>query len=204
MNQVFIPRSVERNGTAHLLVAQTSVTVIHVLATGLGGALAGVIFASLGSALAPGGAPREGLSVLLLGAASYAAIMQVQGRTGVLPQRHCQVPRGWLLWRHRSHVAIAYGAMIGTGVLTKTRHATFYVLLGFYLLAPSPACAALLGGLYGLIRGGMVLVNWFYQSSKAGDLVGSAMTIELPAANRILTGIALLFPVWIVVDHQIR
>ncbi|MBA3736531.1 MAG: hypothetical protein H0W90_15285 [Actinobacteria bacterium] len=199
MNQVFIPRSVEWEAMPKTLGTHPlAVTIVHVTATAMGGASVATAIAAVAH-LASGGSTeaKRAFALVLTVVGLYAVRMQLLGETLRLLERRRQVPRRWLLWRHRTLIAAAYGLMVGAGVLTKVRHAAFYVTLCFFAVAPSVAAAAILGALYGVSRGGMLLLNWAYQQQLGGKTLGTGITIELPRVRLLLAIAATTFPIWI-------
>jgi hypothetical protein len=76
---------------------------------------------------------------------AVAAVSETRGTMHPFAQPRRQVPRRWLLWRHRTLTGAAFGAMIGSGVLTYTEHAVAYALGVALLLSPSVSTAVVLG-----------------------------------------------------------
>ncbi|MFL5780001.1 MAG: hypothetical protein ACJ760_01685 [Thermoleophilaceae bacterium] len=91
---------------------------------------------------------------------AVAAVSETRGTMHPFAQPRRQVPRRWLLWRHRALTGAAFGAMIGSGVLTYTEHAVAYALGVALLLSPSLATAVVLGAFYGLARSAPAVITW--------------------------------------------
>ncbi len=97
----------------------------YVLGALIGGTAAGVVIA------APAAEIRDAAGSITVASAAgalalSAAALQWKGRVAPLPESSKQVPRRWLLWRHRARTALAFGLVIGAGALTRLRHAAAY------------------------------------------------------------------------------
>ena len=90
----------------------------------------------------------------------FAMALELRLRVRPLPERARQVPRRWLDWQSRELTALAFGAMIGAGFLTRLEHASAYVLAALAVLAPTPLTALAIGACYGLIRGMTLATTW--------------------------------------------
>jgi hypothetical protein len=133
----------------------------YAVATTIGGALTGLVIGGASQvAREVLGVPTVAIAVVVavLGGAVVAA--EWRSTTARLPQRREQVPRRWLLWKHKAATAAAFGAMIGSGVLTPLKHPTTYGLAGVCALAPSLALAATIGAVYGAGRGSALVATW--------------------------------------------
>jgi hypothetical protein len=132
----------------------------YVLSSSFGGATTGAALGGLASlaalaGLSPGSLLLGALPIILL-----AAWQQTRGVVALLPERKAQVPRTWLLWRHRTLTAAGFGFLIGAGVFTYLRHATAWTLAVLCLAAPSFGTAVLLGTVYGAARSLPLIVTW--------------------------------------------
>lgn len=133
----------------------------YTLSSAIGGALVGAGIAQLGAAVRDvGSAAVAALTIVVAGVVVVAVVLEWEGRLSPLPERRAQVPRHWLLWRHRTLTGAAFGLVIGAGVFTHLRHAAAYALAAVAVLAPSVTVGALIGATYGLSRGLTLSVTW--------------------------------------------
>lgn len=148
--------------------------IVYVIASVLGGASVGLVFAALGVVLRP---IFQNILVagLLLG---VIALLYAANELGWLPmpapQSNWQVPNSWGVERPIGGTFL-YGYLLGAGTFTFIPYTSFYVLLAWYVLAGNIGFALLLGALYGLGRGGMVV---FGGLSEMGKLRGRTL-VEL-------------------------
>jgi hypothetical protein len=134
-----------RTATAHVAGA--------VVGGAFAGGAAGLAGAALGSVL-PSGAVAW--VVLVAGAAALIVDASLQP-LALWPHR--QVDDRWI-GRYRGWVyGGGFGAQLGAGLTTVVVAATVYLLFAVIVAAGSPALGALLGGLFGLVRGLGVLVS---------------------------------------------
>jgi hypothetical protein len=133
--------------------------VAYALATTVGGALTGLLLGELGAvASAAGIGPVvRGIAVAVV---AVALVCQLRGRVRPLPERSSQVPRRWLLWRRPALTAAAFGLVIGSGALTRLKHAIAYALAAIVVIAPSIPLAVGIGAIYGLSRGMTLAITW--------------------------------------------
>jgi hypothetical protein len=137
----------------------------YALASLLGGAATGFALAQAAAVVRGASASAElALVIAAAGIGAAAVVLQWLGRLRPLPERSAQVPRGWLLWRSRTHAAAAFGLVIGSGALTHLKHAAAYVLAALVVLAPSVEAGVLVGALYGASRGMTLVVTWLSDS----------------------------------------
>jgi len=116
------------------------------------GAAAGALLAETGSS-APLGAHRR-FEVLVVLAALAVGLELVGVR---VPTHRRQVDETWL-HRYRGWVyGLGFGAQLGVGVWTIVTTAAVYVTLTAELLAPGLRAGALIGAVFGLVRGATVL-----------------------------------------------
>jgi hypothetical protein len=132
----------------------------YATASTLAAAAIGLAVGLLGAPARANPALATALVVAGLLVIAVAAVSEARGTMRPFAQPRRQVPRRWLLWRHRTLTAAAFGAMIGSGVLTYTEHAVAYGLGVALLLSPSVSTAVVLGGLYGLARGAPAVITW--------------------------------------------
>lgn len=127
--------------------------IVYVVASILGGATMGFLFALLGKPLRLLFFGNPLIPTAILGVAS---LLYALHELGVLrlsaPQSHWQVPNYWGVSRPIAGTFV-YGWMLGAGVFTFIPFASFYILLGWDMLSASLITGLLLGGLYGLTRG---------------------------------------------------
>lgn len=134
----------------------------YVVASTTGGAIAGFLISqAVGAASSVSSVASAGVASAAVVMAVVAAGLEWNGRLHPLPERAAQVPRDWLRWHRRSLTAAAFGLMIGSGALTRIKHATVYALAALVVLAPSVGAGALVGALYGLSRSLTLAVTWF-------------------------------------------
>jgi hypothetical protein len=126
-----------------------------------GGALVGFLLAFV-AGLARNASWAVDMSIIAgaTGTSAAAVLLEFAGQVAPLPQRQAQVPRRWLLWKHSSLTAGAFGFLIGGGVSIYLQHATVYVLAAIIVIAPSPTTGMVIGAVYGLSRGLMLVATW--------------------------------------------
>jgi len=133
----------------------------YVLGCTAGAALVGFVLALVADLVRSSSSIMDTVVVATaIGVSGAAVILELAGRVAPLPQRHAQVPRHWLLWNRRSLTAAAYGVLIGGAVSIYLQHATVYVLAALIAMAPSPTTGMVIGALYGLSRGLMLVATW--------------------------------------------
>jgi hypothetical protein len=170
----------------------------YALAAALGGAASALVIAAPAAALRGiSDAAAIAVAIGAAGTALAAAGLQWRGRMGRLPERRAQVPRNWLLWRHRTATAAAFGVVIGSGVLTHLKHASSYALAAVIAVAPTVEAGAIVGGLYGLSRGLTLVLTWMGDrfvarrprwprpgpaSSRLNGMLATAALMSLPVA----------------------
>ncbi len=120
------------------------------------GTAIGVALGAIGAALPLDGTQR--LVALALAAAVGLAIDLLPGRR--LPTHLRQVDERWL-HRYRGWVyGLSFGVQLGSGVATVITASAVYLTLAGAALAPSLGAGALVGGVFGAIRGASVLLAW--------------------------------------------
>lgn len=121
-------------------------------AAGAGGAL-GAVLGAAGAAL-----PLDGTQRLLALAAAAAVGLALDLLPGArLPTHLRQVDERWL-HRYRGWAyGFGFGVQLGVGVATVVTASAVYLTLAGAALAPSAAAGALVGGVFGVVRGGSVL-----------------------------------------------
>lgn len=137
--------------------------VAHVLSTTAGALALGVAVMTLRLGLvgvAPGLA-RELVSwgPVLLGAAALYLLLAVLTRSLPLPTLDRQVPVDWRSSMGPERASLAYGFVLGTGVLTRINSPAFYLLPLAVLVIPDPVLGLALAALFGFARGGIVAVR---------------------------------------------
>lgn len=128
---------------------------VYIVASTIGGALAGLLFAGIGQLLGLSGA----LPLVVLAVLAFAYGLRELGVLSLpMPNHSWQVPNTWLL-RNRLGGTFAFGLVLGSGLFTFIEYGSFYVLLGWETALANVALGLLLGGLYGLARGLPVLIG---------------------------------------------
>lgn len=204
MNQVFIARPVGRvtddyGATAGRSLRRLGSVLAYVFASTVGGSAVGLILAKAGHSVRVHGGTlgTVGMTASLTIVVLLAVGAEITGRRNPLPTPWRQVPRGWVGWRHTSNTAIGFGFVLGGGAFTILHHAAAYALAAVALLAPTPAAGALLGAVYGAIRGGMLLVGWAVEVLTGGRHRLKAESVDRHL-RRPLSGVALLsFTIWV-------
>jgi hypothetical protein len=152
-------------------------------ATGAGAAL-GAALGGLGAAL-----PLDATQRLVALAAATAvglALDLLPGRR--LPTHLRQVDERWL-HRYRGWVyGLGFGAQLGVGVATVVTSSAVYLTLAGEALAPSIAAGTVVGGVFGAIRGGSVLLARRIDSpARLVGFHGRLARLEGPTATATLT-----------------
>jgi hypothetical protein len=96
--------------------------------------------------------------VLLALAALYLLAAVLTGSLR-LPMLDRQVPQEWRVRLGPERASLAYGFVLGTGVLTRINSPAFYLLPLAVLVTPSPVLGLALAAVYGLARGGIITVR---------------------------------------------
>jgi sulfite exporter TauE/SafE len=104
--------------------------------------------------------PQLGIWIIGLLAIAYAA-----SDVGLLrmprPILSKAVPISWWRWWGPYRAALAYGAALGIGVMTRIPFGAFYVLCTWCVLKGNPVYGAVLMGTYGVMRALVLLpVSW--------------------------------------------
>ncbi len=116
--------------------------------------LGGVIFYGLlgwlGSLLSPN---LRSYSIIGLGIICVVAtLQQFKIIQFPMPQLTRQVSRLWLTNLHKDFVAFGYGFQLGTGVATRIKIATTYIVIGCAICSGSVISGTIIGGLFGFSR----------------------------------------------------
>lgn len=157
MSLVLATRSGDRAATSRR--APLTPVLAYLVSSALGGMVAGGLIGTAGWCLQ--GALSNRGAVLAAGIVGGAGLVnELRGRIAPLPERRAQVPRRWLDWHHLSWTAAAWGAMIGAGALTLLHHAAMYTLAASILIVADPGFGAVVGAVYGLGRGVVLLWGW--------------------------------------------
>jgi hypothetical protein len=96
--------------------------------------------------------------VLLALAALYLLAAVLTGSLR-LPMLDRQVPQEWRARLGPERASLAYGFVLGTGVLTRINSPAFYLLPLAVLVTPSPVLGLALAAVFGLARGGIIAVR---------------------------------------------
>lgn len=160
----------------------------------LGGVLAGVCFGLVGQLI---GARFEGPAAgVLVGCLAVLATAELVGfrRLWMPPQRNRETPRQWVDWSP-NRWALATGAVLGSGVLTRIGFAVWYVVPVAVITAGSPILAGIIAfGSYGLLR--ILFSLTLFTTRKIGQRVKAIPKIGLIWGHlrvlRIVSSIAAL------------
>jgi hypothetical protein len=126
-----------------------------------GGAITGALIGTTGALVdRAGGVVETLLTGAAVAVAAAAIVLELLHRVAPLPERHRQVPREWVNWRHRSLTGAAFGLMIGAGALTFLEHATAYVLAVLIFLGPGAGVGGAVGAVYGATRALPLITTW--------------------------------------------
>ena len=149
----------------------------HLLGGLLGGATTGLVLGALGAVL---DLPLWPAAVVL----AVAALADVRGvRLG-----HRQVDEDWL-GRYRGWVyGGGYGYQLGLGVVTVVTSAATPALLALLVLTGSPLLGALLGGVFGLVRGLPLLTLRHVDTPDALRTAAARLERLARPAARVTTG----------------
>lgn len=168
-------------------------------AAGLGAMLAAAGQLVLGAICADvdcrGGA-LAGLGLVGMLAVAYAA-----SDAGLLrlprPALMVAVPVTWWRWWRPYRAAIAYGAALGVGVMTRVHFGALYVLCAWSALSGDPAYGALLMGTYGAARALVLFpASWgvLCHRDTIDDWLFSPL-FSLPRAQRVVAFVLMVFGV---------
>lgn len=134
---------------------QRSVVMFHTAGTALGGVAAGYALGGVMDLWAPElGAPVPLQTTLAVtgGLALVCALRDLGLLRVRFPQSRWQVPARWWGWRNRRVVAVAWGAILGSGVATGISGSALYVVVCGVLLHGGAWAGALILGAFGLCR----------------------------------------------------
>jgi hypothetical protein len=130
--------------------------IAFVLASALAGILVGAVLGSLGSLLHP--QPR--LALVILGAVSAAGLLLDVGWPKLrLPTIRRQVNRLWMEQYRDWVYGAGYGLQLGAGLGTIVSTSAVYSALVAGMLVAEPRAGALVGGVFGLVRGMTILAG---------------------------------------------
>lgn len=121
----------------------------HLAGSTIGGLLLGVLWAIAGLALGPQLAVSCGVGIAVLASLSIFR----QRPTALWPHRRAQVPTTWMAWSDMKWTTLAWGVLLGVGVLSPLTTPAFYVLVGLAIAQKSWLFAVGLGLSYGALRG---------------------------------------------------
>ncbi len=130
----------------------------HVVGGALGGTALGVIVGSFGWFLfGLVNVSIETRTVLLLLAAVVALIIEATGSERVLPSRSRQVNENWIQTYRGWVYGGGFGAELGFGISTIITTPLVHLLVVSMVLVDSVGAGAVLGGVFGVVRGATVL-----------------------------------------------
>jgi hypothetical protein len=131
--------------------------VAHVIGATVAGAVAGALVGGLGHVLTSVLSNRSALWIIALVAAAGLAVDVLRRPVSLWPHR--QVDDRWI-GRYRGWVyGAGFGAQLGVGVTTIVVAATVYVLYASFFLVGSPLFGAVVGGLFGAVRGSAIFLS---------------------------------------------
>lgn len=140
--------------------------LLHLSGATVGGAFAGLVIGLAGYAV---GASQHRL--LAVGGAALVALVLALRRPGRSIGRRCQVPRRWGRGTVDDRTLFAWGALLGSGLLTAVPFSGFLLLPAMEFTAGAIA-AGIAGALFGLVRqlsaAGVML--WGREASKILEL----------------------------------
>lgn len=165
-------------------------TAVAVVSVAVAATTTGLALALLGSRA---GVPQAS-GVLAI---SLVALVYSLRELGVLrlpvPSSWWQVPRGWVRGDRYASTAV-FGGLLGLGFLTRVPFFTFHVLLAVEAVSGRPAGSALLGAIFGLARGGTVVLVGRIGRPVQGDAVPPDRWIMLQENGlHVANGIVLAF-----------
>lgn len=164
----------------------------YAVSAALAGAVTGGLVAAFGSALVALDVPRV---AIVIGAATLtcaAILLQIAGRVSPLPERRAQVPRYWLLSRRSEATAAAFGAMVGSGVLTYMEHSVMYVLGSVLTVVGRPELGLIAGAMYGGGRGFALVLTWTVDRVGLSRPDWDALADRSGRANVVLSGVGVI------------
>ena len=111
-----------------------------------------------------------------------------------LPRPHilAAVPVTWWRWWNPYGAALAYGAALGLGIMTRVQFGTFYILCLWCVLKGTPIYSMLLMGTYGIIRALTLLPTslYVYRSTATSNVCFTRLLTSLEPA-KLLSAITL-------------
>lgn len=123
----------------------------YMLASTLGGVMAGILFGVIGSIFAVIVGPTVALAIIAI-TSCFLGLVDLGVVRGPRIERRAQVPEPWR-WRFLPEISSAlYGAMLGAGVFTRVHFAVFYAVVIWSLMASSLLASVVIFGSYGLFR----------------------------------------------------
>jgi hypothetical protein len=154
----------------------------------LGGALVGALAGGMG-ALAGAELPGGRIAAIGLAGAALLAVALDLGIAGLrLPTSGRQVNENWLGTYRGWVYGLGFGAQLGVGVATVVTSSAVYLTLAGEALAPSIAAGTVVGGVFGAIRGGSVLLARRIDSpARLVGFHGRLARLEGPTATATLT-----------------
>lgn len=140
----------------------------HVAGSALGGTALGLVFGSLGWALLRlVDLSIEIRTALIIVAALGALVVEATSRERLLPSRTRQVNENWIQTYRGWVYGGGFGAELGFGISTIITTPLVHLLVVSMVLVGSISAAALLGVVFGLVRGATVLTAHRVDSPEA-------------------------------------
>jgi len=125
----------------------------HIVGSVIGGAAVGAALGLVGAVLRPVARP----AALVIALAALAIDL---GQPHMpLPRWRRQVDEQWLVAYRGWVYGLGYGVQLGAGLVTIVTAATVYLVFALALFSGSVGAGALIGGVFGLVRGATVLAG---------------------------------------------
>ena len=149
----------------------------YLLGSTAGGASFGLVLAAAGMPVVEAlGTVNESLPLLMLGGAIALGLLLDVGVGGLtLPTIRRQVRQDWLTQYRGWVYGVGFGLQLGLGVVTIVSTSAVYTTFVACFLTGSPAAGALVGGAFGGIRAGTLLVVGRVRTPEQLDRVEPAL-----------------------------
>lgn len=153
----------------------------------------GIVFLGLlgwlGSFLSP---PARIYCIVGLGVLCFAATLhQFKVIQLPMPQIQRQVSRLWLPNFHKNLVAFGYGFQLGSGVATRIKIATTYIVIGCAFCSGSLITGAIIGGVFGFSRAVLPIVLAPYNTVPGRSLAFALKFNSFDEKVQKINGVAL-------------
>jgi hypothetical protein len=167
-------------------------TAALVLGCALAGAGVGAIAGAFGAVILSGVSVAWRLG--LVGAAlAVGVLLELDRRRRMLPTVRRQVNEDWLRAYRGWVYGLGFGIQLGTGVATVVTTSAVYATFIAAFASASIGAGALIGGVFGLVRGGSLLVAWRVRTpAQLAELGRSLGRSEAPVRRVALLGQSVL------------